>query len=89
MEISQIQEIVDAVDKIIKFARSGLSNPTDVDEHSVVDRLVDRLEDYYIEAQGFLHEAKAFEEEITKQEGGDSDDDCLSVILELSDEDST
>ncbi|KAI0453789.1 hypothetical protein F5B21DRAFT_504880 [Xylaria acuta] len=87
MKISEIEEVVDAVDEAITLAKSGLSNPTDEDEYNVVGKLLDRMEEYYIEAQGFLHEAKACEEKVAQQKRENSDEGHLSVILELSDED--
>ncbi|RYC54793.1 hypothetical protein CHU98_g11417 [Xylaria longipes] len=93
MEVSQIQEVAEAMDATITFTKTGLSNPTDMDEYNKIERWIDRLENYYIEARGFLHEAKACADKITQQEREDSDEDSdedrLSVILELSDEGST
>ncbi|KAJ2977619.1 hypothetical protein NUW58_g7755 [Xylaria curta] len=98
MEISGIDEVVEATKRAIKFAKTGLSNPTNMEEYEAVSYLVGVLEDYYIEAQGVLHEAKINKEKAAQQEWRQEQEkrgqkgkgkERLSTIKECSDEGSS
>ncbi|TRX92096.1 hypothetical protein FHL15_006963 [Xylaria flabelliformis] len=68
MQISELQEIVEAVDKAITFANSGVLELEDMDDCNKVGGMIYTLCEYHDEVQDYLLQIEVCEEIIAQED---------------------